>query len=244
MRHKNLSWLLSVVVVLAGCSFPLSATESPATQTPVAAAPTAVIAPSATARPVSAAPLDWQPCDSTITDVADFECAVLTVPLDYAAPDGEQIGIQIIRLPATETSSGAQRLPLVVNPGGPGGSGVEWATRSSGGAADLHAELGLTGFDIISFDPRGVGLSGGLFCQSDAEIDRYRYPDSTPDTPTEEAFLIEARDAFKTACKAKYGDSLQFYSTTNTARDMDKLREAIGADQLSYIGGSIGCAIG
>jgi exo-beta-1,3-glucanase (GH17 family) len=70
-----------------------------------------------------------------------------------------------------------------------------WATRSSGGATDLHDVLGLTGFDIIGFDPRGVGLSGGLYCQSDSDIDKYRYPDTTPDDDAEKAFLAASPEA-------------------------------------------------
>lgn len=231
------SWL-----VLSGCVNPI-ASEQPTKVVATATAGAAVV-PTETVAPAAVTPVTWKTCDTTITEDSDFECAVVTVPLDYAQPAGETIGIQIIRLPATDTGASASKGPLLVNPGGPGGSGIEWATRSTGGAVDLHEELGLTGFDIISFDPRGVGLSGGLFCQSDAEIDRYRYPDSTPDNATEAAFLNEARDAFATACKAKYGAALQHYSTTNTARDMDSIRQAIGADQISFIGFSYGTYLG
>lgn len=234
-------------VFLTACANPAAFFSATApTLAPVATAlpaPTDA-APTATLPLVTIAKADWQTCESTITEDTSFECAVVQVPLDYAEPDGEKIGIQILRLPRTDTAPADNYGPLLTNPGGPGGSGIEWATRTSGGAHDLHDVLGLTGFDIIAFDPRGVGLSGGLFCQSDADIDKYRYPDTTPDDDAEKAFLEEAKASFAKACIATYGDSLSAYSTTNTARDMDSIRQALQADQISFIGYSYGTYLG
>ena len=105
-------------------------------------------------------------------------------------------------------------------------------------------DLGLDSFDFVGFDPRGVDRSQGVRCQSDADMDKYMYPDSTPDTPEEEAFLTEAQHAFAKACKAKYGDNLQYYSTVNTAHDMDMIRLALGDKQISYLGVSYGTYLG
>ena len=234
-------------VFLTACANPAAffsaAAPTPAPVATTLPAPT-VAAPTATLPPVTIAKADWQKCDAAITEETSFQCAVVQVPLDYAKPDGEKIGIHIIRLPRADTALADNHGPLLVNPGGPGASGIEWFTRSSGGAQDLHDVLGLTGFDIIGFDPRGVGLSGGLYCQSDADIDKYRYPDTTPDDDAEKAFLEEAKASFAKACIATYGDSLSAYSTTNTARDMDSIRQALQADQISFIGYSYGTYLG
>ena len=236
-----------LAVFLTACANPAAffsaAAPTPAPVATTLPAPT-VAAPTATLPPVTIAKADWQKCDAAITEETSFQCAVVQVPLDYAKPDGEKIGIHIIRLPRADTALADNHGPLLVNPGGPGASGIEWFTRSSGGAQDLHDVLGLTGFDIIGFDPRGVGLSGGLYCQSDAEIDKYRYPDTTPDDDAEKAFLEEAKASFAKACIATYGDSLSAYSTTNTARDMDSIRQALQADQISFIGYSYGTYLG
>ena len=244
MKKRFSAVTLIAVLLLSACAqqvtalLPVPATPTqlplPATATPAAAVAVADFRPEK---------VDWKTCPTSITEQDGFQCAVIDVPLDYADPAGAQIGIQIVRLPAVVDGMTPLLGPLLVNPGGPGASGIDWAVRD-GGFADLVNEVGLSGFDLISFDPRGVGLSGGLYCQSDADIDKYRYPDSTPDDDAEKAFVEEARDAFATACKAKYGESLQHYSTTNTARDMDSIRQAIGADQISYIGFSYGTYLG
>ncbi|HEY3485350.1 MAG TPA: alpha/beta fold hydrolase, partial [Ilumatobacteraceae bacterium] len=108
----------------------------------------------------------------------------------------------------------------------------------------IQFELGLADFDLIGFDPRGVDRSGGLVCVDDEFQDEHLYLDDTPDTPEEEALLDEADTGFVEGCRERYGDSLRFYSTENTARDMDLIREALGDDQLSYLGISYGTYLG
>lgn len=189
--------------------------------------------------PLSAVPasLDWGPCEEG--DDPEFECATLTVPLDYASPAAESIGIALIRLPADlSRRQGA----ILFNPGGPGGSGVDLV--SAAGSA-LDTELGVSGsFDLIGFDPRGVDRSGGLRCLDDAEVDRYLYLDDTPDDDAEAAAEQAADDAFTAGCIARYGDTLRHYSTDNTARDMDMIRAALGDPEISFIGISYGTYLG
>ena len=108
----------------------------------------------------------------------------------------------------------------------------------------LAPALGLESFDLIGFDPRGVDRSGGIRCVSDQFQDEHIYVDETPDTPAEQALKDEAKTGFTDGCKAKYGDTLRFYSTENTARDMDEIRSALGDDQISYFGGSYGTYLG
>jgi pimeloyl-ACP methyl ester carboxylesterase len=182
-------------------------------------------------------PLEWQPCDDVVVTESGFECGTVTVPLDYANPNGATIDIAVIRYKAREQRQGA----ILYNPGGPGGSGFNMVAWMGTYYVD---ELGLKAFDFVGFDPRGVERSNGLKCQSDAEIDKYQFTDASPDTPEEESFYTNAYEAFVDACIAKYGETLNHYSTANTARDMDVIRVAMGDAQISYLGVSYGTYLG
>ena len=181
--------------------------------------------------------LDWGTCtDEKATDPS-LQCATLTVPLDYENPTGDTIDLALVKVPASGKRTGA----VLFNPGGPGGSGFDYIAQ---GGPTVANSLGLTDLDLIGFDPRGVDRSNGIRCLSDAEEDKYAYIDDTPDTPEAEALSKEAETAFSAACAAKYGDTLQFYSTDNTARDMDAIRAALGDDTISFLGISYGTYLG
>ncbi len=232
--QKHVLWLVSLLLV--ACTLPNSLGQQPTV------VPTEVVVPTATAAlpQVTVTPISWGTCDDDVVDKEDrdtYECGTVTVPLDYSKPDGETLDIAVIRIPATTTRVGA----ILFNPGGPGGSGFEYVAR---GGQSYVSGLELDAFDFVGFDPRGVDRSGGVRCQSDADMDKYMYPDTTPDTPAEEAFLTESEQAFAKACKAKYGDALQHYSTANTARDMDMIRQAMGDEKISYLGVSYGTYLG
>ena len=106
--------------------------------------------------------LDWQPCDN------GFECARLLVPFDYGRPDGRRFSLPVVKLPASDPS---RRIgAMVINPGGPGGSGVQYAL---GARSELPAAV-LARFDIVGFDPRGVGASEpALSCLTGPQLDQY-----------------------------------------------------------------------
>ena len=243
MRTWTVRLLLAVgVVVAAGCTDNTNPTvlsanrigsTSPDDSTPDDSTP-ANSTPNSTP---DMAPISWGVCDDESAVDPVLECGTLTVPLDYAHPDGGTIDLALVRVPATEERTGA----VLFNPGGPGGSGFDYIAQ--GGTAVVTA-LGLQHFDLIGFDPRGVDRSNGLRCQTDAEIDRYQYLDDTPDTPGEQQLLDEADVAFENACIAKYGDTLRDYSTDNTAQDMDAIRVAIGDDTISFLGISYGTYLG
>lgn len=183
--------------------------------------------------------LTWGPCDDEAVTDDTLDCATLTVPLDHDDPTGDTIDLALVRVPAQDPSS---RIGAVLfNPGGPGGSGFDYIAQ---GGTVIVDEMGLADFDLIGFDPRGVDRSNGLRCLTDAEIDATIYLDDTPDTPEEQAALDASSTQFDDACLAKYGDTLEHYSTVNTARDMDAIRAALGDDQLSYIGISYGTYLG
>ncbi|RNI18324.1 alpha/beta hydrolase [Flexivirga caeni] len=175
--------------------------------------------------------LDWSSCGPA-------KCATLTVPVDYADPGGATIKLVIDKVPATGHRKGS----LVVNPGGPGGSGVDYAAAASEGYVvrkDVHSS-----YDIVGFDPRGVQRSAPITCYDDAQLDTYLGADPTPDTPAEEQQVAAENKAFGKACLAKNGNLLRHVSTVEVARDMDILRAALGEDKLNYLGKSYGTLIG
>ena len=181
--------------------------------------------------------LDWGKCDDPSAQDPALQCATLKVPLDYDNPTGDSIDMALVKVPATGDRTGA----VLFNPGGPGGSGFDFIGFSGTG---LSSTLGIESMDLIGFDPRGVDRSGGIRCVSDQFEDQHLYIDDTPDTPEDQTLEDEAHNGFIDGCKAKYGDTLKFYSTVNTARDMDAIRAALGDDKISYLGVSYGTYLG
>ena len=159
------------------------------------------------------------------------------MPLDYDHPTGGSIDLALVKVPATSDRRGA----VLLNPGGPGGSGFDLVAFSGTGIAST---LGLQSFDLIGFDPRGVDRSDGIRCVTDDFQDQHLYVDGTPDTPDEQVLFDEAKSGYVDGCTANYGDSLRFYSTENTARDMDAIRAALGDEQISFLGLSYGTYLG
>lgn len=181
--------------------------------------------------------LDWGRCDDDAVSDQDLECATLTVPLDHANPGGDTIDLALVRVPATDGRKGA----ILTNPGGPGGSGFDFIAYSG---SVIQSSLGLEAYDIVGFDPRGVDRSNGIRCVDDAFMDEHLYLDDTPDTPEEQALLDEDSTGFVDGCRQEYGDTLRFYSTEATARDMDLIRAGLGDEQIGYLGISYGTYLG
>jgi pimeloyl-ACP methyl ester carboxylesterase len=175
--------------------------------------------------------LDWHDC-------GDNQCARLTVPLDYAKPDGETIRLAVLRDPATERG---QRVgQLVVNPGGPGGSGVGYA---AGGSSTVGGTL-TRYFDIVGFDPRGVGESTPLECAGTKQTDELLAADPDPDDAAEADRLLRLTRDYGNGCLKRGGDLARHVSTVEVAKDLDVLRAALGESQLDYLGASYGTLIG
>ncbi|MER5376716.1 alpha/beta hydrolase [Streptomyces sp. NPDC002553] len=205
-------------------------------------------APDGGAAPASALPSsltsqkpDWGGCRSTEGAPApgdDWQCATLKVPLDWARPDGETIGLALIRSKAK--GKGEDRIgSLLFNFGGPGGSGVSTMPSYASTVSSLHER-----YDLVSWDPRGVGAQGGVRCRGDKEIQAAEAVDSTPDDAAEErAFLKDASD-FAQGCRKAAGKKTAHVSTTDTARDMDLMRQVLGDDELHYFGISYGTELG
>jgi pimeloyl-ACP methyl ester carboxylesterase len=175
-----------------------------------------------------------------LADGTEWECATLTVPLDYAHPDpdGETIDIAVIR---ARSAPGREPLgSLVFNFGGPGGSGVASLPGSGDNYLDLHE-----GYDLVSFDPRGVGASEGVVCLTGEEIDRRgQEDDGPPQSPAEERELLADSREYAASCEASAGELLPHLTTVNAARDLELLRQALGDKHLNYFGISYGTKLG
>lgn len=174
----------------------------------------------------------WKDCED------GFECTTVEVPLDYSKPSGDKLGISVIRLPAQDSSDRIGS--LLTNPGGPGGSGVDFV-RQVGRAfgADLRNR-----FDIVGFDPRGVAGSDPVRCNTGAQLDDFFSTDASPDDEQETRALGTEGEEFAQNCETKAADKLPHVGTVNAARDMDVLRAALGDDKLTYYGASYGTYLG
>ncbi len=235
--------VLALLVVLGGCAGGGSGGEErgdPGPASPSASAPT----PSSSASPglppaLTGQKLAWKKCAASEGHAApgrEWRCAKLTVPVDWAEPTGDTLRMAVIRGAAT----GERRGSLVFNFGGPGGSGVSLLPLFAAGYGTLHRA-----YDLVSFDPRGVGGSARVDCRDDAAVARAeRTVDLTPDTPAEErAFLADAR-AFGKSCAKATGALLPQLTTANTARDLDLLRTVLDEAKLDYFGVSYGTELG
>lgn len=184
---------------------------------------------------VEAGPLAWGEC----IDASDFgpglECATLKVPLDHARPDGDSIDIAVARV---ATADPDQRIgSLLFNPGGPGGSGIEFLEAA---AAVVPVELA-DRFDLVSFDPRGVGASAAIDCVVDFDDEVSLLADG--DDQAWDALVADA-EALADECTSVSLDLAPYVGTNNAARDLDMIRAALGDDQLSYVGFSYGTRLG
>ena len=175
--------------------------------------------------------LNWTDCEGA-------QCAKLEVPVDYDEPQGDTIELAVVKVPAKRAS---KRIgSLVVNPGGPGGSGVDYAR-----AADFIVGKGVRqAYDVVGFDPRGVGRSAPIDCVTDSELDTFLGSDPTPDDAAEEQAFAATAKGFADSCAATAGPLLGHVSTVDAARDMDVLRATLGEEKLTYLGKSYGTYLG
>ncbi|MPZ25279.1 MAG: alpha/beta fold hydrolase [Micromonosporaceae bacterium] len=202
----------------------------------------------------------WRPCpellDELVGDIAPtgfieqmteqiaYECGTVAVPQDWSAPDApETLEISLVR---ARSNDQRDRIgSLFVNPGGPGASGIESAVFLSFGplVGGLPEEV-TSQFDLVGFDPRGVGRSSPVECLTDAELDASFGAEPDPRSQTAFDAAVAETEAQAQACGAKYGDQLRHFSTRQTAHDLDALRAAAGDEQLSYLGFSYGTLLG
>ncbi|MFF3862155.1 alpha/beta hydrolase [Streptomyces sp. NPDC002209] len=223
-------------LLLSGCtsagSGGPSAAASSAGGPARSAAPTAV---PAALRPYYEQKLSWRDCG-----VPGFQCATMKAPLDYAHPEsGQDVDIAVARRQAT--GPGKRLGSLVVNPGGPGGSGIGYlqAYAGIGYPAPVRAQ-----YDMVSFDPRGVDRSSPVQCLTGPQMDKFTQVDQTPDNAAERAELVAAFKEFAAGCQTRSQRVLPHVSTVEAARDMDMLRAVLGDEKLTYVGASYGTLLG
>lgn len=189
-------------------------------------AATSTIGSAATPAP----PLRWSSCGGGL------ECARLRVPLDDTKKGGPTISLAIARLRARNPQ---QRIgSLLINPGGPGASGVQFLREAGEGFPAAIRDR----FDLVGFDPRGVGASAPIVCTPN--LDPLFNLDFAPRDDAARQALVAGVSAFVAQCVAKAGAELPYLSTVRAARDMDRIRAAVGDKRLSYYGGSYGTYLG
>ncbi|GAA0587205.1 alpha/beta hydrolase [Streptomyces crystallinus] len=188
---------------------------------------------------LSGQPVAWRPCAAPTAAQGgggapgrQWECATVRAPLDYAKPEGETLGLALIRGKAVERGgSGA----LLLNVGGPGKSGVAALPRLAAEYSRLHAH-----YDLVGFDARGVGESAGVRCLSDADLDDQAAIDAL-DGPGPDA---GDNKRFAAACRARSGKLLPHMDTESAARDLDLIRQVLREKKLTYFGASHGSKVG
>jgi pimeloyl-ACP methyl ester carboxylesterase len=200
----------------------------------VSAASLTPVATGAPGAPVSLSQR-WVSC----ADGEGGQCAKLTAPLDWAKPSGATFDLQLVKIAAT---SPKKRIgSLLVNPGGPGASGRKFARQLQGGA--LPAVI-RERFDIIGWDPRGVGSTLPITCLGPSGTEALYSADQTPDSPAEFDQLVAITKQFTEACAANSSRVLDHVSTADVVKDMEAIRVGLGEAKISYLGFSYGTLLG
>jgi len=222
--------VVAASVALSGCLYSMIPEESSR--------------PSATASPdtegVAEELLPFYSQELTWTDCGPgFDCTDVTAPLDWDNPEAGDISLAVVRHRAEGTPVGS----LLTNPGGPGASGADFVLNSLG--AVVGPDL-IENYDVIGFDPRGVGDSTAVTCYDAEDMDAYLYgiPSAERGSAEWEAELLASHKAFAEACDANSGGILPYITTINSARDMDLIRAVLGDKQLNYLGYSYGTFLG
>ncbi len=219
--------VLAAALVAAGCTKSGSPSAGPPASHLHPAALRTTTTTSTTQPPVT--PMVWSPCNG------DLQCGTLVVPLDYAQPAGPTIPIAVARHPAEDPA--ARIGSLVIDPGGPGVSGIDDMANELN---SLTPQL-LDDFDIVLFDPRGVERSDPVTC---GPATGSAPSDPAPATPSQQAATIAGLKQFAAACEKASPNVLPYIGTVDVARDMDRLRQALGDSGLTYMGQSYGTLLG
>ncbi|MFS0895342.1 alpha/beta hydrolase [Microbacterium sp. 179-I 3D3 NHS] len=241
MRHRSTSrfrravalvaGLAAASVALSGCLYAMIPEQAAPRPSSTQAPDTEGVA--ADLLPYYSQTLEWSGCGT------GFDCTEVTAPLDWENPANGEITLSVVRHQAEGTALGS----LLTNPGGPGSSGVDFILNSLDFVVGADV---IQNYDVIGFDPRGVGASTAVTCYDAAEMDEYLYgiPSAKRGTAEWEAQLLDAHEAFAEACDANSGGILPYITTVNSARDMDLIRAVLGDTQLNYLGYSYGTFLG
>ncbi|CQR65305.1 alpha/beta hydrolase [Streptomyces leeuwenhoekii] len=185
--------------------------------------------------------IDWRDCPADWNLPKPIQCGWVTVPLDYAKPNGKQIRLAVDRIGNTGTKDERQGA-LIYNPGGPGGSGLRFPTRVTNKNA-VWAKAARA-YDFVGFDPRGVGKSAPISCVDPQEFVKAPKMDPVPDSEADKLAQRKLAREYAEGCHERSGAMLPHMTTPNTARDLDVIRAALGEKKLNYLGVSYGTYLG
>jgi pimeloyl-ACP methyl ester carboxylesterase len=221
--------LIAVTLPLAGCISWFVPPAASKTSTPT------MEEVSADLEPFYHQVLEWETCGNGL------QCTTARAPMDWSDPSRESIDLALVR----QTATSSNRLgSLLVNPGGPGGSGYDFILDSLDYATDARLQAS---YDIVGFDPRGVNRSSAVSCYDDPkQLDAYLY-DISPNEPGSDAWIADleaANERFGQLCLEHTGELLQYVDTVSAARDLDLLRAILGDEKLNYLGYSYGTLLG
>ena len=230
---------VAVLLGIGACSASATSSRPAAPAAPAAGGTPGKAAGTASGSVVPAhSTLQWHRCSGTLAQEGVPDCTMLSVPVNYADPGGRHISLALDMVPATAPESQQQGI-LLINPGGPGAPGLPFAAEiaqglSPGVAAD---------YDIVSFDPRGVGSSVPALSCDPSFFDGPR-PNYVPASAAAEQVLINRAKTYATGCEQRFGWLLPYMTTQDVARDIDAIRAAFGVPKISYYAFSYGTYIG
>jgi pimeloyl-ACP methyl ester carboxylesterase len=225
-------------VGVAGCS---SGPAGPGGSSSRSAGSPAASTPSSPGSSGSVTSLSWRPCPQAAggaPDASQLRCARLQVPLNYSNPGGRKITLALSEIPAT-APAGQRQGVLLVNPGGPGAPGVPFAAITAAGLSPSVAAR----YDIVGFDPRGVGSSKPALSCDPSFFSKAR-PAYVPSTAAAEQMMENLARSYVAGCERRFGWLLPYMTTQDVAKDMDSIRAALGQQQISYYGVSYGTYLG
>src|SRR5215469_6557189 len=233
MPNKRLPGPVLLAAGVLACATAVAGCQSG--RSPGPTAPASARATSAAAAPAQTGALNWHPC---LVEGAHIRCASLRVPLNYRDPAGRKITLALSEVPATAPAA-QQQGDLLVNPGGPGASGLPWSVIVAQGLdPSVSSE-----YNIIGFDPRGVGASvPALHC--DPSFFAGVRPDYIPASHAAEQVLIGRAKMYAAGCEHRFGWLLPYMTTADAAKDMDSIRAALGQSKISYFAYSYGTYLG
>src|SRR5207244_2167138 len=182
--------------------------------------------------------LHWHSCAGQLAQQGVPECATLSVPVDYAKPGGRHISLALDMIPATAPKSQQQGI-MLVNPGGPGASGLPLAA----GVAQWLSPAVAREYDIVGFDPRGVGSSVPALSCDPGFFSGVR-PNYIPANAAAEQVLINRAKIYASDCERRFGWLLPYMTSKDIARDMDSIRAAFGVSKINYYAFSYGTYLG
>ena len=222
------------LLAVTACSAAATSSRPAAGSTPPAGS-----APQATGPIVPAhSTLHWHACSRPLAAYGVRDCTMLSVPLNYADPGGRHISLALDMVPATAPKSQQQGI-MLVNPGGPGASGLPWAPIIADGLSRGVAK----DYDIVGFDPRGVGSSVPALSCDPGFFSGVR-PNYIPANAAAEQVLINRAKMYANDCEQRFGWLLPYMTTEDIARDMDSIRAAFGVSKINYYAFSYGTYMG